>query len=657
MKLIKTMLLSILCLMLFIPVTLLADDNASGGSGSVGGATGGYGYYNSGEYMYKVSVYVGLSDKAKTSDPDLLNFRMIGNAPIYVKPSTFALPGDTKFGSNSKANYLAGAGFGLASSIKILEVPSLPPPPVTSGGNITSIKEYFGSSQSLNSFINAFAQQKGTTPGGLVSGLNFTLNGVTGTVSPDRILPVKGSDGTYKNEVSWLIIYEPVIIAHLKDGVTKLAFTATEYALAQKLGYFNFGGGSDGQMITAMTHRALPNSITLEKKWFGFPVTPALAQGVNWANERIIQGGGWGMRCLGPHMIGGEDDPAVSIDGYYVDSDVITHVEVSASSQITPDAPVTVHFSTSTGQSGSQTLVIPAGGSQLAWFRWHTPTTPGNVDIYVTLSGNGSANIEGSSSAIIHADIIEIPERIPPKTVLHQINPYGQDQKAEGWEPVAPRVIAQRTSTSWGVWSAYWLPNWVWESDWWQDPNTGEWYDDGSWVDYGDWQYEWTGYSATLNTDFQVSPYKPGERTPTAYLDYGKWVMKSGYGVSIRLETQVTSNAPSQDIVQVQMADTAYPEFEYKSYDRFMEKTNTGSAPIFELKHEMNQDHFEGRVHFTPIWWPNNVLYIPRVVIYDAWTPVGMLTVTKFDQVNIQGSVTDDYHIAPSDPKAFDWGD
>ena len=65
--------------------------------------------------------------------------------------------------------------------------------------------------------------------------MTFTIEGESKRLPPEEVLPIK-KDGIYKNKVPWVIIYEPVIISYLKDRTTILAFTATEYALAQKLG-------------------------------------------------------------------------------------------------------------------------------------------------------------------------------------------------------------------------------------------------------------------------------------------------------------------------------------------------------------------------------------------------------------------------------------
>lgn len=201
-------------------------------------------------------------------------------------------------------------------------------------------------------------------------------------------MPTKVND-KYQNKVPWLIVYEPVIISYLKDRTTTLAFTATEYALAQKLGYFNFRGGSDGQYISGMTHSDLPNSIFLEESWFGYPVTSALPDNVYWDLDRIIAGGGWGMRMLKANSVDVVENDTEYDYEYRVDTDVITSVRIYASDDITPDnrheseaaynnpvkntATVTI---SANGYSKSTEVVIPNGGSELVWLKWHTQVRP-----------------------------------------------------------------------------------------------------------------------------------------------------------------------------------------------------------------------------------------------------------------------------------------
>lgn len=86
----------ILILFLSIPIPILADgdDNAGTGDGSTGDAIKGKGFYRSGEWMYKVSIYVGLKDTAETDSSFYYNYTNIGE-PVFIKPSSFSLPTGT----------------------------------------------------------------------------------------------------------------------------------------------------------------------------------------------------------------------------------------------------------------------------------------------------------------------------------------------------------------------------------------------------------------------------------------------------------------------------------------------------------------------------------------------------------------------------------
>jgi len=439
------------------PLTAFAEDNADTGSGDTTDALPDKGYYRGSEYMYKVSVFVGLSDNADKYSSLDSNFKMIGNSPIYVKQSHFALPNNLIGTSYSKVDYLRGISLngGLITNNVITDNP--PPIPITNGGNINSVKSYFGDTGTLNMLINGFAEQKGTTREGLVSNINFTIEGVTKKYPPNEILPIK-VDGKYQNKVPWVIIYEPVIISYLKDRQTILAFTATEYALAQKLGYFNFKYGATGQYIAAMTHSDLPNSIILEESWFGYPVISALPDGVKWNEDRIINGGGWGMRMLKANGNNTIENDTTYDKEYRVNTDVITSVRIYAKNgRITPDDKAYIKFNAN-GKRKTKSVTIPSGGSQLVFIKWRTPSTPQDVEITVDVTGNSSAKIDGKTrSKTITAKVVDLEEKVPP-------NPTANDIKPSVYTvPTLPNK-AQKTSASWGEWESHWESNWVYWS-------------------------------------------------------------------------------------------------------------------------------------------------------------------------------------------------
>ncbi|MCG8540166.1 MAG: hypothetical protein MJA82_09525 [Clostridia bacterium] len=604
---------------LAIPMAVFADDNADTGSGDTNDALPDKGYYRGSEYMYKVSVFVGLSDNADKYSSLKGSFKMIGNSPIYIKPAHFTLPSNLVRSLGGKVDYLSTSTLTNSQLTRDIIIDNPPPIPITNGGNINAVKSYFGDTETLNALIDSFANQKSTTREGLVSNINFTIEGVTKRYPAEEILPIK-KDGKYQNRVPWLIIYEPVIISYLKDRQTILAFTATEYALAQKLGYFNFKYGATGQYIAAMTHSDLPNSIVLKESWFGYPVVSALPDGVHWSEDRIINGGGWGMRMLKANGNNTIENDTTYDKEYRVDTEVITSVRVYAKNgRITPDDKAYIKFNANK-QTTTKSVTIPSGGSQLVFIKWQTPSTPQDVNIKVSVTGNSSAKINGRTrSKTITAKIVDLEEKVPPPP-----NPTANDIKPRGY--VVPKLPnkSQKNSATWGKWDCYWKPNVVYVSD-------GQ--GGGDWIDQGDWEYEYKAYSLSFTGTMTVNP---DTKVPTAIAKE----MKSGYGINVKVATSMRLDAPTSHVTGVQNVLTYYPEFNYQEYLRLMEKTSG-----FELKNN-EYSTYNSRVHFTPLWFPDGEYSVYGQVI-DLWTPDGMLSINVDDSVNIQGNLYQDWHIGP----------
>lgn len=181
--------LFVIC-MLLSTVSAYADDNAGSGEGDTSDTLEGKGFCRSSEYMYKVSVYVGLSDTADESSDLMTDWREIGQNPLYVKPGSFTLPSGVLGGTGNKVDYLNGLAF---SPVVINEfVTDSPPPiPITHGGNINSVKSYFGDTATLLCLLDGFALQLGQTREGLVEGLMFSIDGEMVKNEPERILQSK----------------------------------------------------------------------------------------------------------------------------------------------------------------------------------------------------------------------------------------------------------------------------------------------------------------------------------------------------------------------------------------------------------------------------------------------------------------------------------
>ena len=649
---IKKKLYIIIFLLIFASITVFADDNADTGDGDTTGQNNidKRGFYRISEYMYKVSVYVGLSDEVDMNS-NINKFKMIGNDPLYVKPSTFTLPNNTLGSKGSKIDYRNGESLSDIIVNQNVITDSPPPIPITNGGNIDSVKSYFGDTDTLNILINAFANQKGTTRDNLVSNIIFTIDGESGTVSPNEILPIK-FNGEYQNKVAWLIVYEPVIISYLKPDVNGnrmvLAFTATEYALAQKNGYFDFFWG-DGQYIAGMTHSDLPNSIFLEESWVGVPFVGPLPDNVHWSDDRIISGGGIGMRMLEANGISVVENNTIYDYTYRVDTDVITSVKVKAiSGDISPDMR---HLTTDTrsstysnpsdgkayvtmsanGQSSTEEIIIPNGNSEYVWLKWHTPNVVSDVEVSVSISGNPSARLEsGGRSTSFTVKIEDLSDNEPP-------DPKAIDKLNNFTIPNLP-IEADKQTATWGIYTgAVWDPDYVWHSNWvWES----KWVDRGWWLDYGEWVYTYKNYSASINVDLDILP---DEYNPTLKESSNEYTIGSGYGIDMSVTSGITTNAPSSHYEAAQNVITFFPEFNYQTYSRLLEKTGVAQ---FEFK-ENKYSTFNSRTHFTPLAYPNGKYEVYLNVI-DCYTPDGMLRVNLSDDITIDGTVFDDWYVAPT---------
>ncbi|OLN31372.1 hypothetical protein [Desulfosporosinus metallidurans] len=420
-------------------------------------------------------------------------------------------------------------------------------------------------------------------------------------------------NGDYK------ILLEP--IAYLTFNGIEMAMTATEAALYDQ----QLNGGLQSKMAS-LTHKNLPLGMFLETPDLGYPAwSGSTTDSVS--NTDIISSLGLGIVRFS------EADPPPEISAYdyeyRVNTEVITAVTVRGG-QADPDHPVSVTFNIGGRNYRVNNVYYPNSDSQLVWVRWTTPSTPQTMTITVSVSGGGSP-----SKSIITAKIVDLSQNDPP-------NPTANDRNDSYTTPSIPNN-PQKTSASWGVWSAWWQAYWVWVSDWkwYSDGNGGGfWVDNGSWEDHGWWEFDWNPYSASLTASVNI---KPDDKVPTASGNN----MKSGYGINISVTANVSSNQSSA-VTGAQTSVTYFPEFQYKDYWRLLDRTSSGYSARFEFK-QNKYSTYDRRVHFTPVWFPNSS-YIPYTYLIDCWTPAGMLSTNLTDTVTIQGSLWDDWHIAPVKP-------
>ena len=575
----KALLLLLFALVFFIApqVTVYAsgEGNIDGGGGGMGEGTDTDVWRNN---MDGIRITVVTTDGSVASTPfDLTNFSVADNV--------------IHFGKVSKLQYTAGIALSPGNGSYSCSKPGTTLPRIISGSvnraNVEAIKRYF-----CSEYVAQLVADK--------TGIPF-----------DSLI-----SGSYK------LVIEP--IAYFIHGGRNYAMTATEAAL-----YNQLSGGNLRSKLVSLTHKNLPLSIFLESADLGYPAwTGSTTEKVS--DSEILS-------ALGIGIVSYTDVPEADFQApdyiYRVDTDVITSITLSSETEVNPGSPAKATFTINGSTYTVENIVMPAGGSQVVWVKWHTPSTPTSITISVSVEGA----VTGQTSFV--ARIVSLEENLPPDPLATDTNPHFRT-------PSLPANTIN-TTANWSVWSAAWEENWEWESDWdWVSGsctddcpencsvNHGEWVDNGDWVDNGWYEFTSTAYSASLYGSMELAP---DDIVPTADGDN----MKSGYGVKQTASAEVTTNAPESHYTYAQTAISYFPEFSYDLYWRLLSCSGSNPADFHFKPNEYST--YNRNVHFTPVWYPNTSYTIYTHVI-DAWTPAGMLSAGVSDSVTIQGSMFDDWY-------------
>lgn len=597
-----------------IPVNAFAegDGNVDSGSGGMGNASNDNIWY--GQEGVRVTVIDNEISQPVGTPIDYTNKIPISNLIHFKK--------------RSKIHYRSGNNLTPLVGDYRYKIPSNALPRIITGSvtsaDIEEIKAYFCSEGAARMIAADF-------------GISFEL--LTG--------------GKYK------LFLEP--IAYFVFNGNDVGMTAHEAAL-----YDQLLSGSLRSKMVSLTHQNLPLAMFLERSDLGFPAFSGNKSGRQ-SNDTILS-------SLGMGIVSYKESPPsepVSADmEYRINTEVITSVTLNAGSEINPDNPATVTFHIGGTSYTMSSIVIPEGESQVVWCKWTTPAVEQTITIMV------STNKGYLSEDMITAKIVDLNQNPPP-------DPKADDRN-DNFKAVSMPSNPQRTSSRWTVWHAQWHEFWEWESDWqwydnwvyepyqvyvssgyyedynytvdgvehldtyWVDTsyyetrykyvNRGYWVDEGGWFDKGWYDFFLDIYTAVLSASSSISP---DGKVPTADGN----TMKSGYGVNNKVVSSVSSNAPGSHMTGAQTAVSYFPEFKYKTYWRLLDLIVRGSTSQLEFKRN-EYSTYNQRSHFSPVWYPDGT-YQVYTYLFDAWTPAGMLSMNLSGGVVIQGSVYDDWHIAP----------
>ncbi len=647
----KKILSLILALILIFSVNVFADeDNAnSGGDDEHNNAL--YGFYRLSESMWKVSLYVGKSDTTSL-DGNINDFYRVGK-PVFIQGFNSFKPGYKIYTSPyNKFDYLAGknmknADF-MSDSISKIFRPDAPAIPVSHNGNLEAVKSYFGNTQTLQGVLDEAGRSMGVDVRDYLTSLSYEIEGEVKTLEADEIIP-KVVGGKTSNKVPWLIMYEPVAITYLRKSYGSsskiaIAYTATEYALTSNI--FNWDKPSVArpvyQAMETLVKKHLPASVVLRESWLGYDdVEPDTNN--SWGWDKIIRGGGFGMRWLNARELKGASVSNEDIT-YRTDTDVITSFKVHTNSTLNridrfnPDNEAKVTFNIG-GVSSTHSFIVPDGGECYSWVKWHTPSDEGEVTITVTPS-SGLYFEDGTTQKTITAKVVDLKSKRPPDPEAND-KPEMFDFKDK---PLPNR--ASKTTSTWhtydAVWHTYWVDNGGFVDDITKPQNPDGTYPqtwESDWDDEGWWDWTKNTYSLSASATVNV---EPADECPTAFKVGSKWYLKSGYSFCSDLNVLIDTDAPSiSHYTRAGNVITTFPEFNYETYLRLLDKHGTSS---FYFKKNI-YSQWLARSHFTPLWFRDGD-YSPYYEVIDIWTPEGMLKVNVSDSIEIKGNIYDDWHIS-----------
>lgn len=397
------------------------------------------------------------------------------------------------------------------------------------------------------------------------------------------------------------VLIEPLAI--IRYHGTRYALTATEAALYDRQVH-----GDLREEVGFLSHQNLPLAMYLE---VGELEIPAIGGAGPQSNDSIIAYLGVGTVNFheGDQPPPGETvappPPAPAFDlEYRADTEVITTIRVSTGSKIDPRSPGEATFGLPTGNVRVE-YVVPQNESQLVWVKWRTPDVDADTVFDVPI---GISRGTGPNRLRIKVTVLE--EDTPP-------DPQGRDRN-DGFRLRAAPTEAKTDTLTWGEW----IPKWNKKKK--------------------RYDFSWKSYTASLTVSASTMP---DERVPTANGN----TIKSGYGINAQVNVRTSTTASGANVTPVQHVIATFPEFDFETYNRFLEPGNDipRAISVWEFR-ENEYSQFKNRVHFTPLWYPDSTRFPVSFVVLDAWTPAGQLQhVVTADDVMIEGNAYDDWHVAP----------
>lgn len=256
-------------------------------------------------------------------------------------------------------------------------------------------------------------------------------------------------------------------------------------------------------------------------------------------------------------------------------------------------------------------VVIPSGGTNLVYFKWTVPEGMAGKTVYCECTVNEDDMLneqnKANNTATFSKVIVSMDHSQTPNTRF-------EGEAPSSYQSVSPPSVSMDQAT-WTMWE----------------------YVNGSFV--------LRRYGVQISSESPV--VAPSSDCVTAVYERGLWVMRSGYGITIRYTPTISVvsgyNLPDDSAyTSIQYVMATFPEFRYFDTEgnyRTLEDINGNySFP------GNSYAYGNARVHFIPVYVEDGN-YVVCVTATQVWTPVGMIEVVRHANViRIDGTIYDDWY-------------
>lgn len=315
----------------------------------------------------------------------------------------------------------------------------------------------------------------------------------------------------------------------------------------------------------------------------------------------------------------------VSTNGEYIEGFTVIssfYVKNEGTADIVPDDHMTFDFEVYTTSGGSDTMVfttkkndvvIPAGGTNLVYFKWRVPVGSAGTTFYC----RGKINMENASREA-NSDNNTTEYAVTSQRLNTSQTPNTRFERTApaGYTPSAVSPNEKVGSATWNEWV------------------------------YVNGGFELRTFGVQVTAEAPI--IEPSASCKTATKVGSVWKMGSGYGLTFRWTASLTAGTgklmPSGDaFTSPQQVYATFPEYSFSTVsDKYRTLEYADGAYRFEINADADKNE---RVHFVPVYVQNGS-YAVSVTATQIWTPAGMITATRnTNAVAINGTVYDDYYV------------